>query len=156
MSVGKPAGAAFALVVVAVLASVLAVSCSEAQEAELEAPSIQITSGSLSNESAVNAAKNHAAYLIQDRPVEEAVAERTSYAEASTIVPGGMESNPRPRDSVVWVVTLRGRFYEPSGPPLPDKPATSEKQPTCSVVTVLVDDATGDYIRLTFEPSTGC
>jgi len=140
--------------------SLLLMACSEVEEVAAPAPTaiqtIQSSPGILSETEATSAARDHAAYLIQDRPVGESFAELKTYAEASAILAGGMDPDPPRPGAPVWVVTLKGLFYEPSGPaPDEDSGVSPPRQPGCSLITVLVDDASGDYIRLTFQAATG-
>jgi hypothetical protein len=108
----------------------------------------------LTPEAAITVGQSDAAHLTQDRPIDASSAELRTYAGVSGIIPVS-DPNPRPADARIWLVTLKGRFYEPSGPPIADA-TPSIREPICSVITVLVDDAARSGIGLTFEPSTGC
>ena len=106
----------------------------------------------LSQEEAVEAAKENAGAIIHDEPVVDTQVERTSYADAAEELGFGGDTPP---EASVWRVVFRGMFFEPQGPPDPPSPPPPRK-PVCAEITVLVEDATAQGLGLTFARSTGC
>lgn len=100
-----------------------------------------------------------AGHLIQDSPVQEATARLTTYGEALEDLgwdrPKPYSQHPS-EDTIVWLVMLKGMFYEPQGPPplTPRPPA----EPTCSELTIIYFDPEashgGDWLSL--RPAEGC
>jgi hypothetical protein len=132
-------------------------ACSSVEEAGLEPEASQPATRLLSQDRAITAAIGHASHLIRDGEIRQTGAESLTYGDASARIPGATRPQPIPADKPVWIITLKGLFYEPAGPPpLPGESSNSVTVPTCGVIRVLIDDSTGDYIRLTYESASDC
>jgi hypothetical protein len=50
----------------------------------------------------------------------------------------------------VWLVRLKGLFYEPRPPGYP------EPKPACFELIIILNDSTGQYFELALPPAEGC
>jgi hypothetical protein len=153
-------GVAFGVALVCLLAP----ACSDAREGQLseepttapESPGVGLGVGGsgarLSRDGAISAAKAHAQHLIQDAEVLSADVSEPTIGNDEVV---GGDPGTQGADAV-WVVKLTGLFREPPGPPPAPGDVVLPVEPTCSVITVLVDDSTGNYLQLTFERSSAC
>jgi hypothetical protein len=116
---------------------------------------------SMSEGEAIEAARVEADDLIGDSPIQETTARLTTYGEALEDLGYGDEdrSSSPPDDTMVWLATLKGIFYEPQGP----KPPPSPQEPICAEIVVIFIDPkayleglTGRASEVGFLPAEGC
>ncbi len=91
-----------------------------------------------------------ATHIIQDSAVQQASARFTTYAAALAEADLHPSAGLRPDDTLVWLVRLKGLFYEPTPPSVPPS-----EQPACSQLTILIDDS-GELITLVLAPAEDC
>ncbi len=124
----------------------------------------------MSEEEAIEAGRAVASHIIGDSPVQEATAEMTTWAGAhARLADRGVEKESRSPDNpglplddtAVWLVILKGIFYEPQGPPILTPPP--EPEPICAEIVVLMIDPasrlrdnTDLASDLSFLPAEGC
>ena len=141
---------------------VLALSCVVAlaacgSDGSDSAPSSTLGPPRLSEDEVIAAAIQQASHIIQDTAAQEASARYTTYVQA--LAEAGLQKPEPPTradDSPVWLVRLKGLFYEPPGPaPVPHQ-TPRPAQATCSELIILLDDSTGQYFDLTLRTSGSC
>ena len=118
----------------------------------------QSVSTMLSREQAIEVGLRAADHLIGDSEVRKTDAEALSYSRAlSKLVERGL-ADPSglslANNSVLWLVSLTGQFKEPV--PGQASGAFTPSSIECSEIVVVVDDATGQPIRLTLSSVDSC
>jgi len=98
---------------------------------------------------AVSDAHERAGYIMQSGAVQQILVNPPSCLEDANVRPAqGFEDK--------WTVTLRGLFYAPEGPPVPDTSTRPPRRAACSQITVEVERWTYEPGNLTFQVAAGC
>ena len=118
----------------------------------------------LARDEAIDAALQRASGLIGEDEIQQTTAFYTTYDGAyealgfETPLPGSARPSG---ENPTWVVTFKGMFYEPQGPPPGPSETRGPREPTCSEVIVLIPDSVepGDpdaWSELTFRAADSC
>jgi hypothetical protein len=136
--------------VVGMALALLLLSCASDGDADPVAPAacestVPVT---VSADEAVDAAREQAAYIIQDGEVRRSSVELASFGQALRKMSAHPNSGWGP-DACVWLVILDGLFYAP-GPGAGSD--TGSRGPTCGRIGVAIRPDTGQYLP---SPSRG-
>jgi hypothetical protein len=104
----------------------------------------------VSADEAVDAAREQAAYIIQDGEVRRSSVELASFGQALRKMSAHPNSGWDP-DACVWLVILDGFFYAPG--PGSD---TGSRGLTCGRIGVAIRPDTGQYLHITFQGIDDC
>ena len=120
----------------------------------------QLVATSLSDAQAKAIGSEAASHLTSDGDLQETTAEALTFRDAlATLGERGLSASARNSlgdQSVVWLTTVKGEFYEPMGPPDPATTQTTRREPICSEIVILIDDAAGQALELAFLPADSC